>query len=51
MDNDLRAEFLNLNVHHLGNLLKANSDAVSLGWSLKVCTSNKRPDDADFAGP
>lgn len=32
--------------HHLGILLKYRSDSVNLGWSLRVCLSNKLPGDA-----
>ena len=27
------------------------SDAVTMGWRLRICITNKFPDDADTAGP
>lgn len=33
------------------NPIPGVSDAVTMGWRLRICITNKFPDDADTAGP
>lgn len=37
--------------HRFGDLAPRDSDAVELGWGLRLCIHNKLPGDAAAAGP